>query len=324
MRNELLVVLSAALGLLVGCVSSSDSTEFETVQCAAIRGSQVYSVDPSNNVCAAVSVDILLPEEKSLRDFAECNIALCWKYAIWDDAKEVSGYKDAINVFLEEFRENKKEVQEAVDNGEELSPSIGWDFSLSSEITWQSEKYFSFRSELFAYFGGVHPDCWYRNGTYSYQHGRPLRISDLFDKSALLPVVKLIRAHIGADETRSDYLRERMTNSLDVATYEEYAGKVDEDGRPVPEEGYLPSQAPCVTENFMIVQEGIVWTYNEYEISSYTEGHTDVFVPWSELAPYLKSQDLMESPKIKGAFEKALDDARDEGETFKIGNLEFF
>jgi hypothetical protein len=43
----------------------------------------------------------------------------------------------------------------------------------------------------------------------------------------------------------------------------------------------------------MIVEEGILWTYNEYEIASYSEGHTDVLVSWKSIMPYLKSKKIV-------------------------------
>ena len=72
----------------------------------------------------------------------------------------------------------------------------------------------------------------------------------------------------------------------DYKSYAEYAGKPDNVG-----EGDIGGN-PRVSENFMIVEEGILWAYNEYEIASYSEGHTDVLVPWKSIMPYLKSKKI--------------------------------
>ena len=286
-----------------------------TTSCDSIRCSRIVPGGMSNEVSASVKVDILMPKERCLREFAELNIALNWKRAgLGDDL--LTGYRAVVRDFISDFKGSKLERAEEIAKGEWVPPSAGWDFSLSSVITWNSGNYFSYRSSVYTYFGGVHPDVWFRNGTYSYRLGRQLRVSDLFEKRNLLAVARLIRRGISENESCSDYLREKMTNEV-TGTYADYAGDVDADGRG-------DSSEPCVTENFMIVEDGVVWTYNEYEISSYSEGHTDVLVPWKWLAPLLRSRELIDNPKVKGVFERMRDDAREEERVKQIGDLEFF
>ena len=202
----------------------------------------------------------------------------------------------------------------------------GWDLSLSGEITWESDKFFSFRSSVTAYFGGVHPDVYYRNGTYSRKLGRRMVVSDLFRGKDLLSVATIICKEISESRHSSEYLRNGMSNEVVriqsgfYKSYADYAGDPEENRS----NGDIGGN-PNVTDNFMIVEDGVVWTYNEYEIDSYSEGHTDVLVPWKSLAPYLKSKDIIDAPTVVGIFEQKLNKAEEEeGRTKRIGNLEFF
>jgi hypothetical protein len=242
---------------------------------------------------ATAKVNIILPVDKCLRAFAEDNIAHNWKCANFGRCASVKGYKDVLSGFLEDFKETQAEnKKEFLKNGD-TSLITDWELSLSSKITWDSEKCFSFQSYVYTYFGGVHPDEWYWNGTYSRELKRRIDVADLFDEKNLLSIAAVICKEISQNYRSSEILRRIASAEAakiqrgDYKSYAEYAGNPDNIG-----EGDIGGN-PRVSENFMIVEEGILWTYNEYEIASYSEGHTDVLVPWKSIMPYLKSQDIV-------------------------------
>lgn len=303
-------IVLAALAALAGCKQAGNGL-FLTTPCDAIFCSQRASSGTEGVAPATVKVDILLPQERRLRAFAEQNIVLNWKLAAWE-THQLRNHQEVVYDFVDYMRRTKKQFAKEEKEGKCVPPNVGWDFSLASGVAWNSRKYFSYRSSIYTFLGGIHPDKWYQNGTYSFRLGRRMTVADLFEKRDLLAVVKLIRKEIHEDESRPELLREEMTRKI-PNTYEEYAKtKIADIGM------------PCVTENFMIVQGGIVWTYNEYEIACYTAGHTDVLVPWEQLAPYLKSKALIDEYGAKGAIEEMEEKAREEGRILKVGQLEFF
>ena len=315
MNKAIKYIVAAALFAAVGCTEEDDGSV--RVRVDSIRSAKTVSFgEGESEVSATAKVNVLMPVEEPLHGFVERNIALNWKRARGEDGELVSGYKAAVGDFLSEFRESKSARAEKIEKDEWVPPSSGWDFALDGVIAWTSRKYFSYRSSIMSYFGGVHPDIWYKNGTYSHKLGRRMVVEDLIDRKDFLPVAQIICKLISEDESRSDYLRGKMTNDVSK-TYAEYAGDTDEEGRG-------DASMPCVTENFMIVEEGIVWTYNEYEISSYSEGHTDVCVPWHLLIPYLKSKELLDDPEVVSVYERMRQQAIEEGRLQKIGGLEFF
>jgi len=145
---------------------------------------------------------------------------------------------------------------------DESGRKADWQLNVAGTLVYFDSLFASYRVTFFTYFGGVHPDVWIGNVTYDRHAGRRIVLADLFDETSRVEVIKIIRRKIAEDETRSEYLREKCAC---------------EDGCDV-----------VVSENFMIVQCGLVWTYNEYEISGYGEGCTDVFVSWDEIGDCLR------------------------------------
>ena len=269
--------------------------EYRTMRCDAIYSSQAeeFSFSVSNKVEATAKVNIILPADKCLRAFVEDNIARNWKCANFGRCAPVKGYKDVVLGFLEDFKETQAEnKKEFLKNGD-TSLITDWELSLSSKIIWDSEKCFSFQSYVYTYFGGAHPDELYWNGTYSRELKRRIAVADLFDEKNLLSIAAVICREISQNHRSSEILRRIASDEVvkiqrgDYKSYAEYAGNPDSIG-----EGDIGGN-PLVSENFMIVEEGILWTYNEYEIASYSEGHTDVLVPWKSIMPYLKSKKIV-------------------------------
>ena len=282
------------------CCYLGERSPRREAQCRATRCDVLYSsqteefsFSESNKVEATAKVNIILPVDKCLRAFAEDNIARNWKCANFGRCAPVKGYKDVLSGFLEDFKETQAEnKKEFLKNGD-ASLITDWELSLSSKITWDSEKCFSFQSYVYTYFGGAHPDEWYWSGTYSRELKRRIVVADLFDDKNLLSVAAVICKEISQNYRSSEILRRIASDEVvkiqrgDYKSYAEYAGNPDNIG-----EGDIGGN-PCVSENFMIVEEGILWTYNEYEIASYSEGHTDVLVPWKSIMPYLKSKKIV-------------------------------
>ena len=275
--------------------SPCNGGDYRTMRCDAMYSFQTeaFSFSKTNKVEATVKVNIILPVDTRLRAFAEDNIARNWKCANFNKCAPVKGYTDVVSDFFEMFKESQVENRKDFLKNGDTSLITDWELSLSSKITWDSEKCFSFQSYVYTYFGGAHPDEWYWNGTYSRELKRRIAVADLFDEKNLLSVAAVICKEISQNHRSSEILRRIASDEVvkiqrgDYKSYAEYAGNPDNIGV-----GDIGGN-PLVSENFMIVEEGILWTYNEYEIASYSEGHTDVLVPWKSIMPYLKSKKIV-------------------------------
>lgn len=196
--------------------------------------------------------------------------------------------------------------------------SFVWELDLSSDLKYADENVLSFGVSCWTYFGGIHPCRHYWNGSYLRKQKRRMRVSDLFERKHLADVMNLIRVHIG-ETTNNDleYLRKNYAYPIEVPSYVDYAKeyKVKVPGC---------SYNPTVTEHFMLLEEGIVWTFNVYELGGYGTGDVNSIVPWKKLKPYLKTLEYVPKSKLSGAFLKAVSGAKEDGKTLSVGSLVFF
>ena len=158
-----------------------------------------------------------------------------------------------------EFEKAIAEVMDANDVERTILPYA--DFT--GRITWADEYTVSYQVDFDVYFGGAHPDHWIACGVYSRRLGRRLWAEDLFGKEGMLEAVNRIRAEIAANNFNSESLRANMQEPVKTS-YEEYEAEVRRDDL----------WEPLVTDNFIFGNRGVSWCYNEYEISSYSDGYT--------------------------------------------------
>ena len=126
-------------------------------------------------------------------------------------------------------------------------------------VVFADEKYISFHAEEYSYTGGAHGSNKITVGTIDRKTGRRLCLKDFVSADKLPELTKILHAKV----------------------IKKLGGKENLQGEVLP------------IENFCIVKGGLMFVYNEYEIASYSEGHTDVLVPWKSIMPYLKSQDIV-------------------------------
>lgn len=281
---------------LLGCVNENWTS---TVSSSSLRIDKVTSMKwiPGNGdaVGAKIEIEYERPIDVDLASFVDSHIAKSYT-----DARGVvvadSGIKHVQCTFKNEYDDSGK-----MDD---------WQLRVSGQFVWFNGIFATYRTMVFTYFGGVHPKVWYGNATYNRRTRRRITLADMFDETNIVSVVNIIRRKIATDESRSDCLR-RMCSGDVSGVAADYIGECD-------------GGEPKVTENFMIVEQGIVWTYNEYEISSYDDGTTDVFVPWNEIAKYLKDGAPMPVMLPSGGWDAMLEDAQKNDEFERIGNLIFF
>lgn len=125
--------------------------------------------------------------------------------------------------------------------------------------------------------GGLYPVI--SNATFCIKTSRRLTADDLVlsaNRRRLLNLIRLnlsrqhkgeLFAHYASPETRTD---------KEIDEVNSWVGKGD-------------TGTPTVTDNFCFTTNGIMWTYNVYEVASGDCGNVDVVVPWKELKPILKT-----------------------------------
>jgi hypothetical protein len=293
MKSVYAIVLSA---VFAGCANPNWNGGIDT---SSLRADKITSskriAGAKDHRGAEIEIEYERPVDPALASFVDRHVAKSYENACGEPI-DGTGMGAVEEAFGKSYGKSAKNAE--------------WQLKYTGTFFWFNSTFATYRTSVFTYFGGAHPTVWYGNATYDRRTGRRIAVADMFDETNVVPVVNVIRRKIAADETRSDLLREKCSNDVSGAAAD-YLGTCD-------------GSEPKVTENFMIVEQGLIWTYNEYEISSYSEGTTDVFVSWDDIGKYLKESAPTRSTPPVGGWDAAIEAAQRNGNLRRIADLIFF
>lgn len=143
---------------------------------------------------------------------------------------------------------------------------IPWEYRTDSEVYLNQLGLFGVKLDVFSYTGGAHPSNMVFYFLFDANSGNTLEWADLFKKGA-------------ADSLRHRAERQFLSNNnIDTASGYEEAGYWFEENRFA-----LPS-------NFRYQQDGLLFTYNVYEIAPYSEGRLNLQFTYAEIRDLLKPE----------------------------------
>lgn len=145
---------------------------------------------------------------------------------------------------------------------EHIKMSPDWPGSYTREVTgkaaWQSPKYASFEMTTYGFTGGAHGSFAAVLGTYDLATGKSVNLTDVVrDTAALVPMLE--KAFVEAKKEGPD-----DTVKLADLLFPEF------------------KQLP-VSTNFCLVQSGVRFFYNPYEVAAWAIGSTDITLTWEQL-----------------------------------------
>ncbi len=150
---------------------------------------------------------------------------------------------------------------------EHLKMSPDWPGSYTREVTgkalWQSPRYASFQTEMYAFTGGAHGSYASVLSTYDLSTGKSVPLTEVVrDTAALVPMLEK-----GFVEAK----KEGATDTLKLSDllFEEFK--------------HLP-----VSTNFCVVKEGVRFFYNPYEVAAWAVGSTEITLSWEQLGALAK------------------------------------
>jgi len=165
---------------------------------------------------------------------------------------------------VESLDENDGITEE--EKAEILADMPGWEYAFSLTKNRETDRYVVFLSEDYVYLGGAHGGVLGR-GPLTFDKKDGHLVTDFLDPGCLEAIQPLLRKGI--------------------ATYFTEGGEETEpenvDGYLMLENGMIPfpAWAPCPGE------DGLIFTYQQYEIAAYAAGMPSFTVPYGEILPYL-------------------------------------
>ena len=183
------------------------------------------------------------------------NILLTTIYPMNDTS--YGSLEDLAAGFLKDYADTKKEF-----------PDIPGSWFLETNLidTGGTEKIICFEQNFAMFTGGAHPTHYEEYFNFDPNTGDTLGLSDIFKTGFEKELKTLVVNKFRKDQNLKP--DEPLTN----------AGLFDD--------------SLSYNNNFLLTKEGITFHYNIYEIWSYAQGTTDVFIPYSDLKAILKENGL--------------------------------
>jgi hypothetical protein len=146
----------------------------------------------------------------------------------------------------------------------EMSPSFQWVKSVQSSIVFNSADLVCLHRSTYVFTGGAHGMKHDAFGLFEVESGKKLLVSDVFIKDFQHELNHLLTAKLKAKQGLTE---DELLSS----------------------NGYFVDAIES-NENFYLSPSGIGFYYNSYEIAPYSTGHSNLFLPFSEIAHLMKPE----------------------------------
>ncbi|MDD6209169.1 MAG: DUF3298 domain-containing protein [Bacteroidales bacterium] len=175
--------------------------------------------------------------------------------------KYIKSYIDTYKELEPDFQKESESLSDDEDPG-------AWYYyteNLSNDIFFNQAKILSYTNRLETYTGGAHGAHAYNNHVIDLTTGKWITEEDIFVEGYTEPITKLLIEKIAE------------LNQVD-------------DPSKLNEIGYFGIEEIQPNGNILVNEQGITYTFNEYEIAAYAIGVTKVLLPYDEIELYLKKE----------------------------------
>lgn len=222
-----------------------------------------------NGPHAAIAISFLKPEDETPgQEFLNREIN---KIIASDSLAESRDAEETVRKVISQYLKDYKEhLPSPEDTGLNLSsPTFQYEFMRKMNVVYNENGILVLSSFYFDYSGGAHPNHGTSFVCLDVYEKKRLKLSDILkaDSAIIVPIMeKYFRKARGL----------KPSEKLNTVLFESYL---------------LPN------ENFFFNEKGLGFWYDPYEIAAYAYGDTEIFIPFSELKPYL-NPDFLKRLKI--------------------------
>jgi len=173
-------------------------------------------------------------------------------------------FQEQGQLFTKDYRRTANDALQQLPASERKSfpPFLNYEEQRITEILWNQGGLLSIGSQFYAYTGGAHGNYGTQVLSLDTRTGRTLRYADIFRPDAKAPLQNLLGRYV------------RRTLGQEPTT---------------PMDEFLFVKQMPVTHNVYLTSGGAVFVYAPYEIASYAQGEVQVFVPFRDLQPLLRT-----------------------------------
>ena len=172
------------------------------------------------------------------------------------DEGEYNSLDSLISAYFNEFNLVLKET---------VQPVQGWQIERIMKVKNQSAKILAIEYSDYSYLGGAHPNSFLTYSNYNLENGEQVSLDDCFNKD----YVEQLNS-IGEKIFRQ---QKNLTSKSDLNS-----------------EGYWFDENKFeLNDNFAIIQNGLLFYFNAYDIAPYAMGSTELIIPYSEIKQLILS-----------------------------------
>ena len=274
-----LVVLFLISVFVSGCNIGTKKTTDNDVTFDSISVDKTYHLleNPENPNCN-LQINFTYPAKYDNKDILK-KIQQQFVYSYFGDGYENLSPEEATAKYTEDYLNNYKDLEDEykaeVAKADE-TPVGAWFsyFEMSSDdIAYNKTDILSYTVNFENYTGGAHGAHSFTNHVIDMKTGNPIKEDDIFIE--------------GFQEDLAQILIDRIAKQNTV-----------ENPKELENIGFFSIDEIFPNGNFLIDDNGITYTFNEYEIAAYVVGATNVHLPYEEIQYLLKK----ESPIAHLAF----------------------
>lgn len=276
MKKTLSIIAALTIAAAIaGCKNSSSSDPFATGEFLTENAkydceenfwltlTEKYEDQDSTQI--VVSLDIDWPKETG-KNIVSVNAVRDWIKEHLDFLNEYkkiyAGNMDDADALTKFYGESYKERFEATDDFP--APALSFDIQVKKEF--ENDKCVTYTYLLDQYLGGAHGGRTHYGATFRKSDGKIMRdffiLKDVTDEGLDKIIKKGLMKYweISDEETLYDYCWENSVSKYSAAR---------------------PQIPPC------LVKDGVMFSYQEYEIAAYAAGAPEFVVPYAEIEKYL-------------------------------------
>lgn len=167
--------------------------------------------------------------------------------------------------FLQYLLDGKEAIDSYNGDVDEASTWMNYEENLEGRVMYNADGFIGYRFTINSYSGGAHGNTEVKNCVFDVAQKRLLTLADLIEPSKQSSVDALVR-----EELMKEF---------------NYKSQDDLDR----ESSFFDFSDVKATDKFMIGTTGVSWTFDPYEIASYSMGVIEVIVPWHALKPLMSA-----------------------------------
>lgn len=266
------LIVSFFLGtLLAGCDIQTKRTAENDIKFDSIRVDKIYHLlenpdNPNCNLQLNFTYPVRFSDAEILKKIQN-DFVLTYFGENYEDLSPEEAAARYTEDYLNAYKDLETDFKAELDKKDDLPVSAWFSYyeSSSNLIVYNQNDILSYTINFENYTGGAHGSHACNNHVLDLRTGNEITEEDIFVDNYQDALAKILVGHI--------------------AEWNEV-----EDPKELENIGYFSVDEIFPNGNFLVDEEGITYTFNEYEIAAYVVGTTYVFIPYEELQLLLKKE----------------------------------